>query len=257
MNIEHGFLRALHVLRRHRHMPQRHPHEIFQLSTINAVLEGVYDGDMSYGQLKRHGDFGIGTFNALDGEMIAFDGRFWQVRGDGRANPVPDDALTPFATVLFFAPKIEEEVVRPVDLDGLKGIIDSKVSSSNLFCAVRIDGIFASVHTRSIPRQSKPYPPLVDVTKHQPEFDFAHVEGTIVGFRFPDFAAGMNVPGYHLHFLTRDERGGGHLLAMQLDRGRLAIDEESDFHIELPTDPDFLVSDLAGDHRADLKQAEE
>ena len=257
MNIEQGFVRALQALRHHRHAPHRHPHEIFQLSSINALLEGVFDGDMSYGRLKAHGDFGIGTFNALDGEMIAFDGHFWQIRGDGCANPVPDDTLTPFATVLFFAPKIEEEIVGPIDLDALKQVIDTKVSSNNLFCAVRIEGRFASVRTRSIPRQSKPYLPLVEITRHQPEFDFADVEGTIVGFRFPDFAAGMNVPGYHLHFLTRDRQGGGHLLALELDRGRIAIDEESDFHIELPTDPDFLVTDLTGDHRAELKKAEE
>jgi len=257
MNIEEGFTRALHAFRRHRHSPDQHPHEVFQLSTINAVLEGVYDGDMSYGQLKEHGDFGIGTFNGLDGEMIAFDGAFWQIRGDGRASPVSDDTLTPFATVLFFAPKFEEEIARPISLDGLKRFIDTRVSSNNLFCAVRVDGTFTSVHTRSIPRQSKPYPPLVEITENQPEFDFENVEGTIIGFRFPDFAGGMNMPGYHLHFLTRDTRGGGHLLAMELDHGRIAIDEESDFHIELPSDPDFLTTDLTGDHRDDLKKAEE
>jgi acetolactate decarboxylase len=257
MHIEEGFVRALQTLRRHRHAPHHQPHEIFQLSTINALLEGVFDGNMSYGQLKAHGDFGIGTFNGLDGEMIAFDGRFWQVRSDGRANPVPDDALTPFATVLFFAPRIEEEVNGPLDLQALKRLVDTRVGSGNLFCALRVDGTFNSIRTRSVPRQSKPYPPLVEITEHQPEFDFAHVNGTIVGFRFPDFARGMNVPGYHLHFLTRDERGGGHLLAMELDHGHLAIDEESDFHIELPTDPDFLESDLTGDRLADVRKAEE
>lgn len=257
MNIEAGFVRALQVLRRHHHAPHRHPHEIFQLSTINALLEGVYDGDLSYGQLKTHGDFGIGTFNALDGEMIAFDGRFWQIRGDGRARPVPDDSLTPFATVLFFEPKIEQEIRGPLEFDALKSLIDARVGSSNLFCAVRVDGIFNSVRTRSVPRQTKPYPPLVEVTKKQPEFEFEDIEGTIVGFCFPDFASGMNVPGYHLHFLTHNEQGGGHLLEMELDRGRLSIDEGSDFHIELPTDPDFLHSDLAGDRLADVRKAEE
>jgi acetolactate decarboxylase len=257
MNIEAGFARSLQALRLHRHAPHRHPHEVFQLSTINALLEGVFDGDMSYSRLRAHGDFGIGTFNALDGEMIAFDGRFWQIRRDGSTHPVSDDALTPFATVLFFAPRTEEDVVGPLDLDGVKRLIDTKVSSSNLFCAVRIDGTFASIRTRSIPRQSKPYLPLVEITRHQPEFEFENVEGTIVGFRFPDFAGGMNVPGYHLHFLTRDTRGGGHLLAMEIDRGRIALDEESDFHIELPTDPDFLVTDLSGNHLADIKKAEE
>jgi acetolactate decarboxylase len=101
MHLEQRFIQALHVLRHHRlHAPHRSAHEVYQSSTINALLEGVYDGDMTCGQLRRHGDFGIGTFNALDGEMIGFDGHFWQIRGDGRVHPVPDAYKTPFATVL-------------------------------------------------------------------------------------------------------------------------------------------------------------
>jgi acetolactate decarboxylase len=257
MHIEAGFVHALQALRRrHRHAPDHHLHEIYQVSTINALLEGVFDGDMSYGALKAHGDFGIGTFNGLDGEMIAFDGRFRQIRSNGHAYPVPDDACTPFATVLFFAPKIEEDLAGPLDFAAFKRLLDTKVTSSNLFCAIRVDGTFGSVSTRSMPRQSKPYPPLVEVAEHQPEFDLSNVEGTLAGFRFPDFASGMNVPGYHLHFLSRDERGG-HVLDFELGHGRLAIDTESDLHIELPTDPDFLNTDLSGDHRDDLKKVEE
>ena len=108
MHLEQRFTQALHVLRHHRlHAPHRSAHEVYQSSTINALLEGVYDGDMTCGQLRRHGDFGIGTFNALDGEMIGFDGHFWQIRGDGRVHPVPDAYRTPFATVLFFNPRIQ------------------------------------------------------------------------------------------------------------------------------------------------------
>lgn len=47
---------------------------LYQVSTINALLEGIYDGDTSYGELKQHGDFGIGTFSGLDGGMIELDG---------------------------------------------------------------------------------------------------------------------------------------------------------------------------------------
>ena len=56
---------------------------VFQSSTINALLKGVYDGEVSFGELKRNGDFGIGTFNALDGEMIGLDGTFYQIKVDG------------------------------------------------------------------------------------------------------------------------------------------------------------------------------
>ncbi|MCP8318695.1 MAG: acetolactate decarboxylase, partial [Candidatus Methylarchaceae archaeon HK01B] len=75
---------------------------LFQTSTISALLEGAYDGNMTYGELKKHGDFGLGTFNGLDGEMAGLDGTFYQVKDDGIAYPVDDSIKTPFALVTFF-----------------------------------------------------------------------------------------------------------------------------------------------------------
>lgn len=257
MRIEHRFIQALHALRHHRlHAPHRPIHEVYQSSTINALLEGVFDGDMTFGQLRRHGDFGIGTFNALDGEMIGFDGRFWQITGDGRAHPVPDEFQTPFATVLFFKPRIQRVLGSPLDYAGLCTLLDGELASANLFYAIRVDGRFRQVRTRSVLRQSKPYPSLTAITEDQPVFDLDEVSGTLAGFRFPEFAEGMNVPGYHLHFLSEDHRAGGHVLALELERGRLAIDDTSSFHIELPTDASFLAAELGGDRAEDVEKVE-
>ena len=114
---------AFDALRSHRHRQAtadpphaKALHEIFQNSTINALLEGVYDGSLTYGELRTHGDFGLGTFNALDGEMIAFDGNFYQVKSDGVAYPVADDQKTPFATVVFFRPTLRRSASRPARL---------------------------------------------------------------------------------------------------------------------------------------------
>ena len=57
---------------------------IYQYSTINALLEGVFDGDITLGSLKNYGDFGIGTFNTLDGEMIFLDGYFTALSPTGK-----------------------------------------------------------------------------------------------------------------------------------------------------------------------------
>lgn len=108
-------------------------HEIFQNSTINALLEGVYDGTMTYGELRRHGDFGLGTFNALDGEMIAFGGSFYQVKADGIAYPVADAQLTPFATVLFFKPTLKLALSGPLDYEKFQATLDRLVEGPNLF----------------------------------------------------------------------------------------------------------------------------
>src|SRR5271166_3026731 len=181
-------IRALDALRSH-HRRSAIPdppdagtlHEVFQNSTINALLEGVYDGSMTYGELRKHGDFGLGTFNALDGEL-------YQGRSDGIVRPVADSQQTPFATVLCFRPTCRRSLSGPLDYEQLQTCLDGFTDGPNLFYAVRIDGRFTFVKTRSVPRQEKPYPPLADVAKNQPVFHFAEVSGTLVGFRFPDFA---------------------------------------------------------------------
>jgi acetolactate decarboxylase len=231
-------------------------HEIFQNSTINALLEGVYDGSMTYGELRRHGDFGVGTFNALDGEMIAFDGDFYQIKADGLAYSVADDQRTPFATVLFFRQPLNRTLSGPLEYEPFQALLDGLTEGPNLFYAVRVDGRFMSVKVRSVPRQEKPYPPLAEVAKRQPVFRLEDVRGTLAGFRFPDFARGLNVPGFHLHFLTEDRGAGGHVLDLVLAGGELAIDATASFHLELPTDAAFLHADLGQDRGDALDRAE-
>ncbi|MCA1738575.1 MAG: acetolactate decarboxylase, partial [Actinobacteria bacterium] len=38
------------------------------------MLDGNYDGELTFAELGARGDFGLGTFDALDGEMIGLDG---------------------------------------------------------------------------------------------------------------------------------------------------------------------------------------
>ena len=177
MPIEERFIHFLHSLHLHRNQPHgshsrvtesdnHRAYEIFQTSTLSALLQGVYDGGMTYGQLREHGDFGLGTFNALDGEMIAFDGTFYQIRSDGCAYPVDDAQKTPFAVVQFFEPEVHEKLDQEMDYEQLRSCLQSILPTINFFYAIRVDGLFKYVKTRSVPRQTKPYPPLVEVTEN-------------------------------------------------------------------------------------------
>ncbi len=170
-------------------------HEIFQTSTINALLESVYDGDVTFGELARHGDLGLGTFDALDGEMIALDGEFYQARSDGSVRRVAPETRTPFAVMIPFDPSLDVVISEPADFAGLMAALDAAAPSANLFYALRADGRFDWIKLRAVPRQEKPYPPLVAVTEHQPEFEHREIAGSLVGFRFPDYTQGLNVPG--------------------------------------------------------------
>ena len=135
-------------------------------------------------------------------------------------------------------------------------MLDRALPSSNLFYAVRADGEFAYVKTRSVPKQQKPYRPLVDVAKNQAVFEFHRVKGTLVGFRCPPFVKGINVPGYHFHFLTDDRKGGGHVLDLRVIGLDVALDPSDSIYMTLPQGADFYKSDLSVDRQQELHRVE-
>jgi len=230
---------------------------LVQISTIDALLTGVYDGVVTVETLKGYGDFGIGTFEALDGEMMGFDGDFYQVRADGIAYPVPDSMETPFASVTFFDSDCEAQLPEGMDYGQLEQFLDSMLPTGNIFYAVKIEGSFSFMKTRSVPRQSKPYPPLVEVTQNQPIFELSDVEGTMVGFICPSYVSGVNMPGYHLHFLTKAKDAGGHVLEFKTEEAVVTVDYTSDFLMILPgEDSDFYRIDLTQDKQEELEKVE-
>jgi hypothetical protein len=79
-------------------------HSLYQVSTAGALVEGLYQGAVSVGVVREHGDFGLGTFEELDGEMVVLDGIAYRVGGDGAVTVVDDEAGTPFAVVTRFDP---------------------------------------------------------------------------------------------------------------------------------------------------------
>jgi acetolactate decarboxylase len=231
-------------------------HTLFQTSTIDALLEGKYDGDVSFAELEDRGDFGLGTLEALDGEMIALDGNFFQVKSDGRAYAIDGRARTPFAVVTFFEPNLSETLAAPVDFETFREHLDLLVGSEASCYAVRVEGDFDYVKTRSVPRQRKPYPPLAEVVEHQPTFEVHDVAGSLVGFRFPRYAQGLNVAGYHFHFITADRSAGGHVLEFRLARGELRVDSEADLRLELPPGIDLPAPDPTAAKRETLDRIE-
>ncbi len=105
---------------------------ITQVATIDALLAGVYDGHMSLQALRRFGDFGLGTYESLDGEMLLLDGTFYKVKYDGTVEQPPLSEQTPFAAVTNFVATYEEVIQNPVDMLGLEAKIDEIVPQQNL-----------------------------------------------------------------------------------------------------------------------------
>ena len=228
---------------------------LFQISSAIALVEGIYTGEITVGTLKQHGDFGLGTFDGLDGEMIVLDGRCYQIRSDGTAREVEDTTRTPFAEVTRFVPDRFAIDATCGTLAELTRRLDELRDSDNVFYALRVDGLFDRVCTRAMCRTEEGVP-LVEAAAHQPEFSLVEVRGTLVGFWSPAYAKTLTVPGYHLHFITDDRRAGGHVLEGSGRGLRLQIQREVDLRLSLPESAEYLRADLTRDPSADLDQAE-
>ncbi len=235
---------------------QKNEEVIYQTSTINALLDEVYDGNVTFKELKKHGDLGLGTFNNLDGEMIGLDGEFYQIKADGVAYSVDDSMKTPFAVVTFFESDKTKELVKSVNYEQLKHYLDNMLPTENIFYAFKVEGEFKYVKARSVPGQNKPYPPLVEIVKDQPIFEFHDVKGTLVGSWFPGYMKGLNVPGYHFHFITEDKKAGGHLLECQTENVEIGIDYTSNSYLALPEDEEFYKAELSKENQTVLEKVE-
>jgi acetolactate decarboxylase len=230
-------IRSLHVeaLTREELAADGHePHVLHQTSTIKALLDGAYDGDLTLGELREAGDLGLGTTNGLDGELIVLDRRCYRASIDGSIQPLANDVMTPFAVVAEFQPTIEIPLIGPMDFDRMTSELDTLRPSGMPSCAVRVDGSFGQVRARSVPRQNPPYRPLTEIIGDQRVFDLDEIEGTLVGFRFPDYAGGIEVGGWHLHFIDVARTVGGHVMDFELRNGTAKIDPSNELHAEMP-----------------------
>lgn len=217
---------------------------VHQISTLSALIGGVYDGTMTYSELEMLGDFGLGTFNAIDGEMVALDGVFYKIDHSGHARVAPKALLVPFAAVKRFIPESTVGIRPGLDYAGLKAGLDEALPTKNIVYAIRIDGRFGYIKARSVPEQKRPYPPLSRVIEEQSVFEFRDVDGTLVGFRMPALFGHTVVPGYHFHFITRDRGLGGHLLELRTGEATALIDPSRGLNIVLPASGDFDGKDL-------------
>jgi len=232
---------------------------LYQYSTLDALLAGVYDGNLTLGEALNEGDFGLGTFNQLDGELILFEGIVYRAAYNGTVAVVEESQRTPFIAVTHFESEDAFELVadlQDLSYSELKTTLDQAIPSENLFYAIQVEGTFNSLKYRSVPAQVKPYPPLAVVVKEQSVFEVENATGVLVGFRCPAYSSGINVPGYHFHFLSEDRKSGGHVLEMKTGPITVSILTLESWEVDLPDTEPFLTLPLEKNPNADLDHVE-
>lgn len=228
---------------------------VYLSAPVNALVNGIYEENVHFSEVKKHGDFGLGTFDDLDGEMIMLDGRIFQISSDGHVTEVLDSTRTPFSMVTFFRPTIHDAITVELSAGAFLERVNNLFPSPNLFYAIRITGEFAHIKARSVPKQAN-YHPFVDVAHSQSIFDFQNPAGTLAGFYTPAFMSSLSVPGLHLHYLSNDLQHGGHVLECAPRQARISIQVIHRLELSLPTSEDYLKGNFYRDIEKDLDKVE-
>lgn len=222
---------------------------IYQVALLQSLAQGHFDGMVTVGELKAHGDTGIGTFEGVNGEMIVLDGVVYQAIYDGSIVTPPDSETIPFSNVTFFETDVSLPLTGIADMAALQEQLNAVVNEhgANLFYMVKIAGTFSDIKVRSEYKQEKPYRNLdVALAADQVEFDFENISGTMVGLYCPSFMGGLNSIGWHFHFITEDLTRGGHVLQVNIDNAVASFDSTPGFTLALPDDnTDFQSMDLS------------
>jgi acetolactate decarboxylase len=228
---------------------------LFMSSPINALLEGLYRDDITIATLKTKGDFGIGTFNNLDGELIALQGNYYRIDLDGDAHLAQPEIKTPFATVCPFQPMLAEEIRQTMTHEAFMLQLGDLLPSDNMFYAIYMEGRFKHVKTRSVP-WTENYRPLSEATDHQKIRHFEDVRGHLIGFYTPGFVPSVNVPGYHFHFINETMSAGGHVLTCEPASIHIQLQIFHSMELHLPMTLDYLTATFTRDAVKDLHKAE-
>ena len=232
---------------------------MYQVSLLQGLTYGDYCGSVTVGELKQHGDIGIGTFDGLNGELIMLDGEIYRAAGDGSVKAVSDGVTVPFSVVTFMDADETKHLEGISDFGALCGELDQMVAQrgKNRFYMIRIDGVFREVNVRSVYGQEGPYKRLAEVMESdQTFFDYENTEGTLVGLYCPPYMSHLNAVGWHLHFISKDKTKGGHVLGVKIEDAVLTWDDTDAFQMRLPQNDMFDSFDLTVDQSKDIEKIE-
>ncbi|GAB3921370.1 acetolactate decarboxylase [Larkinella terrae] len=213
---------------------------LYQYSIISALQAGVFDGNLTFGEVKKHGDFGVGTFNRVDGELVINLGKLYRIRSNGTVSEVADRDSTSLAFVKFFKADSSFTIqTAGLTLDQIQKKIAAALPANEIH-AIRLKGTFAKMTTRAPAPAQKPYPTLNDhLARSQVIFNLTNTTGVAVGFLIPAYMEKVNVPGFHFHYLSDDLKSGGHVYDFTATQITVDIDRTKGYYVELNTNTDF------------------
>lgn len=231
---------------------------MYQVSLLQSLTDGLYDGIIDVATLKSISNTAIGTFLGADGEMIMVDGKCYKAKLDGSIIEAKNSETIPFCNATTFI-KTTSLNLSCKDISEFKKKLHEYKDSSfkNLFMIIKIEGLFNSITTRSLPKQNKPYKPLDYIVEHEQKvITNNNIEGTVIGFCAPKYMSNLNTTDFHMHFISKDRLIGGHVLDLIFNDLNIDVSIKNEFKLILSSNSEFINYDIDGNSEK-IKKVEE
>jgi acetolactate decarboxylase len=218
--------------------------ELYQFNTLGSLMSGFYDGQKTISNLRRHGSFGIGTFDQVEGEMIVLDGIVYQALGESSVRIADHNQTTPYAALTDHQADVLFEITDEHSLEEVEGKLERHLISLNLFHSIKVYGLFEEIRVR-VATKTASGTSFDIVAAHQSEYSARQILGTIVGFWTPAMYNGMSLGGFHLHFISDDKKIAGHIVDFNAKNLTAEIGQISKIQQEFPVDDEsFLRNEI-------------
>lgn len=215
---------------------------LYQYGTIGSLMAGAMDGTETITDFLTHGDFGIGTMDGVDGELVVLNGEAFKASATGEVIRLTGPEKLPYGAIAHFHANHHFSVTDELANEQVEELVLRNMRSKNLFAGVKISGTFKKMHTRAMPKQTPPYIRFSEV--EQPNFYAEEIQGTIVGFYSPALFHGTSVAGFHVHFISDDRQFGGHVLDYVVSDVQVEIQDYTDLIQDFPKVAEFLDTEF-------------
>jgi acetolactate decarboxylase len=233
--------------------------KLYQYGEADSFLAGLYeDSTFSVSQIARHGDFGLGAPNMLDGELIVYQGKAYQTKANGKTTLLSQQAKASLLLVTFFKADTSFYITSANNKKEAFEQIDRYLNKRNAAYVIKISGSFGLVKTRAFPPvEKKPYLPLAQMLDKQHFFTFSNTGGVLAGYKLPPYLNGVSIADYHFHFLSDDKTMGGHMTEFAGKSLKVKIAELHTFEMRLPQTEAYRQFDFKKVHVGDTQKAEQ
>lgn len=230
------------------------PNILYNYGISEALIGGLHEGTISVKSLKQKGDFGLGAPGMLDGELTILDGKAYQTTSDGDTTILKDDHMIAFSSVTFFEADLISHINTTTSRESLFRIIANTLENKNAMYAIKITGEFGYIKTRAFPPTEAPFPILSTILDKQKVFNFNNAQGTLIGYFLPEYLNGINMSGFHFHFLSADKKQGGHLLDFTAENLKIEVAQLKSMELEVSSDTSFQQFQFRNKHNDDLEK---